>query len=129
MANINRILSEAAPRPMDVATARRLWRKFRHADGWADRYTPLLTPPDGNRRFLKDAAVVPYGRAVARAATAGRILIRVWIYGEDGRVLGYRPELVTLNTCPFSTVSCREGCVSQNGHAALDPKVHAARVT
>jgi len=86
----------------------------------------LLTPPTGNVKFLKDASVVTYGLALAQANTVGRVRVTVWHLGA-GVWDGLEVMWVRVNTCPFSTPACRAGCVSQSGHAALDPRINRAR--
>jgi hypothetical protein len=97
VANINHTLVAlvGGVRPaMAVSEARRIWRAYRMANGWGPD-APILTPPDGNAKFLKDASVVTYGLALAQANTAGR----------------------GINVCPFSTPACRAGCVALGGMA------------
>lgn len=94
--NINSTLTDMAIVAIDPIDAKRIWREFRVANGWAPN-APILTPPDGNAKYLKDLTVVTYGLSLAQSNTSG-----------------------VANVCPFSTAGCRAACVAKNGNGAFN---------
>lgn len=96
------ILSGVTPNP-SPRDALKSYNEFRVSLGAspASMGSSLLTPPDSNEKFAKTTRPV-FGLSLAPHRDAVRIL------GED--IIG------NVNVCPWSTPSCRTGCVAFAGN-------------
>lgn len=95
MADLIRVLERADLSPMDVPTARQIWRMNRVANGWGP-HAPLLTQPDGNVKYAKSVGqALIYGLSLAPAGASGH------------------------QVCRWRTKACEAGCVAYSGKGGL----------
>lgn len=106
------VLAGSTPNP-SAREALKSYNEFRLSlgSGKVSRGSALLTPPDANMKFAKTTRPI-FGLSLAPHRDAVRVL------GEE--LLG------DLNVCPWSTPSCREGCVAFAGNGEFH-KVQRAR--
>jgi len=83
------MLAIRPPQPIEPAEAKSLWQNFRIANGGGPE-APLLSPPDANSKMNKSGRP-DYCLSLSPARTSGH------------------------NVCPFSTPTCRGGCVAFSG--------------
>lgn len=103
--DLDRYLSTLDIRPMGIHDANVIIRFVRQSCGLSYDIRDILTPPTGNMKLDKAKDVVTYGVALMPAESAN----------------------IGVNTCRFSTQSCRDGCVAFTGQQSTRPNVALGR--